>query len=344
MASSDDCPWKDEVREKLITIFEEDVEAFTRVLFYLDEEDNSYKDNSEIPPAWRSLKLLLNSDVAFKKYAERLVKKTKGDEEDVAFRNTMNQAYSELMDPSDSAYSEIDGETVNFDCYTHQNFNVARKTDRDADWVSSFMGLSHAWSLIPVSKRTEIVKMIPKLIENRMIISSVDEVVGFVNKSGGNHVMVALAAISLGYEAIKNLCRWWRGEITGVRCCKNIVDSTFTIAAGAVGGIGGAALGSFLGPIGTLGGGIIGGIISSQQASSWIDSWTQSIFGIPKDEALENAYNFFGVKMTASNYEINNAYRKLCLKHHPDKGGKSEDFLLVQIKMGVIKLARGGVF
>jgi hypothetical protein len=40
MASSDDCPWKEEVRKKLVTIFEKmDVEALIRVLFYLDEED-----------------------------------------------------------------------------------------------------------------------------------------------------------------------------------------------------------------------------------------------------------------------------------------------------------------
>jgi hypothetical protein len=334
MASSDDCPWKDEVCKKLITIFEKDVEALTRVLFYLNEEDKLYKDNSGIPPAWRTLKLALYSDVVFTKYAGRLAEDTKRAEKDVAFRNTMSQVYSQLMDPSEEPLPD--------DIY--QGFDVARITDFNVSRVSGFMGLARAWSLIPVSSQSQILEMIPKIIANRQVISAVDEVVGLVNKAGGNVVMIALATISLSYDAIKNLLRWWRGEITGTRCCKNIVDSTFTIGAGVAGGIGGAALGSFIGPLGTVAGGIIGGIISSQAINFLIDRLTQSLFEIPKDEALENAYNFIGVKMTASNNEINTAFRKLCLKHHPDKGGKSEDFLLVQVHMGVIKLARGELF
>ena len=103
-------------------------------------------------------------------------------------------------------------------------------------------------------------------------------------------------------------------------------------------------MGSLAGPVGTLAGGIIGGIISSAVINSLIDKLTQSLFVIPKSEALENAYNFFGVKATASNDEINTAYRKLCLKHHPDKGGKPEDFHFVQVNMGVIKVARGELY
>ena len=45
--------------------------------------------------------------------------------------------------------------------------------------------------------------------------------------------------------------------------------------------------------------------------------------------------------MNASNHEINTAFRALCLKHHPDKGGRSEDFHIVQVNMAVIKAAKG---
>jgi hypothetical protein len=120
--------------------------------------------------------------------------------------------------------------------------------------------------------------MIPKIIANRQVIFAVYEVVGLVNKAGGNVVMIALAAISLSYDAIKNLCRWWRGEITGTRCCKNIVDSTFTIGAGVAGGVGGAALGSIGGPLGILAGGIISGIISSEAMNFLIDRLTQCVW------------------------------------------------------------------
>jgi hypothetical protein len=318
---------------KLITIFENEPEVFARVSFYLSKEDNSYKDNSTIPPAWRTLKSTLRSDAAFKNYAERLAEDTKRAETDVDFRKTMNIVYSKMMDASEE----------NLAVETYQEFKLARITNFDARQISGFMGLAHAWGLIPVSTQRQILKVIPKIV-NRQVISAVDEVVSLVNKSGGDIVMVALAAISLSYDVIKSLYRWWNGEITGKRCCKNIVDSTFTVAAGVGGGVGGAALGSLVGPLGTLAGGIIGGIISSTAMNLLIDRLTQSLFGIPKDEALENAYNFFGVKVTASNNEINTAFRKLCLKHHPDKGGKSEDFYLVQVNMGVIKAARGELF
>ena len=57
--------------------------------------------------------------------------------------------------------------------------------------------------------------------------------------SGQKVAVAALAALQLGWEAIQNLRRWWKGEISGKRCAKNIVDSSFSIGMGVVGGIGG---------------------------------------------------------------------------------------------------------
>jgi hypothetical protein len=331
MASSNDFSWKETVTNKLMNIFEKDLDAYGRILVYLTIEENSCNDKSTITPAWRTLKLSLSSDVAFKSYAEYLAKTTKGAELDANFVKILNMVHSRMMEPSN--------ETMALD--TYQKFEIAKITNFDARGVSGFMGLAHAWGMLPVPTQKLMLELIPRIINSRQMISSIDEVVGLVNKTGGDVVMVALAAISLSYDAIMNLYRWWKGEISGKRCCKNIVDSTFTIAAGAGGGIGGAAFGSLAGPFGTLAGGIIGGIISSTIMNLLIDRLTQSLFGIPKSEALENAYNFFGVKATASNNKINTAYRKLCLKHHPDKGGKPEDFHFVQVNMGVIKAAKG---
>ena len=57
--------------------------------------------------------------------------------------------------------------------------------------------------------------------------------------TGRRATVVALAALQLSYEAIQNLRRWWKGEISGKRCAKNIVDATFSIAAGVGGGFAG---------------------------------------------------------------------------------------------------------
>jgi hypothetical protein len=323
---------KDKVREKLISVFENDEESLIRVLFYLDEEDRTYKDDhSNSPPAWRTLISTLHVNSVFKKYADRLAEDTRRAEKDEAFRATMNTVYSQMMKTSEEPLQEEE----------FQEFSLARMADADIASTSGFMGLAKAWSLIPHSSRGEILALIPRIITNRQVVSAVDEVVSLVNRTGGNIVMVALAAISLTYEAIKNLRRWYRGEISGRRCAKNIVDASVSIGAGAAGGFAGAAVGSLAGPLGALAGGVLGGILSSQTANFLCDRLTQYLFGIPKDEALENAYNFIGVKMTASNNEINAAFRKLCLQHHPDKGGKSEDFITVQINMGVIKMSRG---
>ena len=90
-------------------------------------------------------------------------------------------------------------------------------------------------------------------------------------------------------------------------------------------------------------GGIFGSLAGSMAGGALCDRLTQSLFNIPKSEALENSYRFLGVECSATNNEINRAFRKLCLKHHPDKGGNKEDFMTLQVHMQNIKFARGEV-
>jgi len=73
MASSDS-EWRTEIRTKLIEIFQDDVETFVRVQYYLDKVDEAYqKQGLEVsPPVWLTLKAALGSDKAFEGYARRL--------------------------------------------------------------------------------------------------------------------------------------------------------------------------------------------------------------------------------------------------------------------------------
>eukprot|EP00397_Hematodinium_sp_SG-2012_P006871 GEMP01006908.1.p1 GENE.GEMP01006908.1~~GEMP01006908.1.p1 ORF type:complete len:1003 (+),score=283.75 GEMP01006908.1:49-3057(+) len=46
--------------------------------------------------------------------------------------------------------------------------------------------------------------------------------------------------------------------------------------------------------------------------------------------SADTAYDVLGVKPTATDKQVRTAYRMLCLKHHPDKGGDPAQFLAIQ--------------
>lgn len=48
-------------------------------------------------------------------------------------------------------------------------------------------------------------------------------------------------------------------------------------------------------------------------------------------------YNTLGVSPTNTNTTIKKAYRKLALKHHPDKGGETENFQTIQDAWNILR-------
>ena len=50
-----------------------------------------------------------------------------------------------------------------------------------------------------------------------------------VKKVGGKVVGSILVVAQLGWAVFKNMRQWWRGEISGKRCSKNIIDSSASI-------------------------------------------------------------------------------------------------------------------
>uniref|UniRef100_A0A914P0J2 J domain-containing protein n=1 Tax=Panagrolaimus davidi TaxID=227884 RepID=A0A914P0J2_9BILA len=77
-------------------------------------------------------------------------------------------------------------------------------------------------------------------------------------------------------------------------------------------------------------------------AAHFSEEFTQWFFDLPKTEALEKAYNALEVHHTASNSEINRAFRSLSMIYHPDRrSGSEERFMELQIYMAIIKAARG---
>jgi DnaJ domain len=208
--------------------------------------------------------------------------------------------------------------------------------------VGSAAALCRVFGRLPASQQARVLAIIPRLAgQGSAVAIYAGRTAALINSVGGNVVLVTLSAVYLSWEALLSLKQWWTGEISGKRCAKQIIDATLTLGASVGGGLAGAAIGSLVGPVGSVAGALIGGLVASYGAEKLTDWLTQKIFDLPKDVATEKAYDFLGLKPSASNSEINAAFRKLCLMYHPDKGGNMEKFLQLQTMMGIIKLHRG---
>ncbi len=286
-----------------------------KVLVFLDKNNSSTNCK-------KTLLLLLDKDEVFAKYTQELAKDI-GTAENDGFLGFMKTLYKHLMTPSEKSRPAGEG----------QSWDPDRLCDGIVSKTFAEAGMSRTWEVIPVGTRGRILKYVPRLIANYEIMQTVQECSGKV-------ASVVLAAAYLTKEAIRAIRQWWKGEISGKRCAKKVVDATVTTASGIGGGVVGATVGSAFGPLGTLAGSTLGGLIASNLANFICDRLTQAIFDIPRSEQLENAYRFLCVSHTASNDEVNQRFRDLCRKYHPDKGGKEEDFITLQCHMEVIRNAR----
>ena len=323
--------WRDDVYKKLADLFEDDAETLSRVMFYLDQEQIDFKGN--LSPSWRTLKNSISLNPMFRSYAKRLADKTKEAESDNKFRKTMEQLRSNMFEPSDRKA----------DIQVYQKLNPKKFTEIEVFEKAGLIGFARAWTVIPDSCRNLIMAFVENHLPNKChdLIIKADKLVTRFNYAGSKLATVSLSFVLLSYDAIQSIRRWWKGEISGSRCCKNIIDSLCTTTASVGGAFAGAGVGSLFGPIGAFAGGLVGSVLFASTVSFFSDRLTQWLFGLPREEALENAFRYFNLKCDASNNEINTVYRKLCKKHHPDKGGRAEDFHFVQYNMAVIKASRG---
>lgn len=160
---------------------------------------------------------------------------------------------------------------------------------------------------------------------------------------------IALAVTEMSFEA----CRKIRAYMDGFISKSEVIRSIATHAVG-VGGAGlgvaiGAKVGSRLlrglGPQGMLIGGIVGGIggaFAGQKAGSNVAQRVMDHFdfGPTRAKSLRNAFATLGVDPSATNQEINHAYRRLARAHHPDRGGSKDIFQKVGTAMEIIRAAR----
>eukprot|EP00111_Clytia_hemisphaerica_P022667 TCONS_00066707-protein len=320
------CDWKSEIREKVHQIFVSEPETFARILFYLDEEEKAY-DDTDKSPVWKTLRVAAKAVTTFEAYARRLADDTKRAEKDESFRLVMQKMYALFSEPSEN------GQSVSMELVPSENRIAA-----------IFPGMAIVWDMVGPEGQKKLLPVILKVcgkFGGRELVAVTDELASLITKNGGALVAVALAAVYLTIDAILNIRKWWLGEISGKRCAKSIIDTAGAVTGAIGGGAGGAALGSFAGPIGAFAGSLIGSLLGNFVALSLIEKLTEFLFDLPRDVAVEKSYDYLGVTRSSSNNDVNRAFRNLCLKHHPDKGGDVSEFITLQSHMAIIKQARG---
>ena len=199
----------------------------------------------------------------------------------------------------------------------------------------------NALKKIPPVQRMQIIQSLEN--SSCQLLSESSIIVKKFLGTSGTVAVIALVAVQLAWEAYTNILRWWKGEISGKRCAANVTNAITATAAGVVGGFAGAAAGAYFGPTGIVASAVAVGIAGQQLANLLADWFTRRLFDLPKDEALENAYNFLGLHHTASNRDVNTRYRQLCLKYHPDKDSSEEaakNWHKLQSCMAVIKVSQ----
>ncbi|XP_065683093.1 uncharacterized protein LOC136095992 [Hydra vulgaris] len=185
------------------------------------------------------------------------------------------------------------------------------------------------WEMISREHRNKIISYVKAFVNHEM-----EFLCGEIDRASPT-------SLELPNNTTAAICHWWYGKISGFECSIILVQSFSETFAVAAGGATGAAIGAYFGPTGMVFGGVIGAILSHivvEALNERIKNW---LLGVRKEKALENAFNFFELPENASQEDIKAAYRKMVLIHHPDKGGKAENFYYVQINMAVIKAARG---
>jgi len=312
----------EEINNAILEVLGNDQKTWTRVVYFFTSRPEDI-----VEPYLRCLQSVLGKPNLFKALAERLAEDTKTTEENPRYEQCMRDVWDRLMNESEETRMGHGAKL------SIQPFNESTR-------AGATFGLMHALSKVDPTTYCAISNLIRSFsARTSFALQVVRPILPLVN--------VALIATTLAFDVIRNIRRWLNGEISGKRCLKNVIDCLVGVGAGVGGGFLGCAIGAIAaGPVGAPIGALIGGVglgtLASVGAHTLSDRLTQWIFGLPQSEALENSYRFLGLQTSASNSEINTAYRKLALKYHPDRAtGNRDKWTQLQMHLEVIREKRG---
>ena len=178
--------------------------------------------------------------------------------------------------------------------------------------------------------------------------AQVERFTGGNRKYGSN-----LIATNIAVECSRAIWEYIRGDISLEEVAQRSLVAVGGAAGGVLGGAVGAATGAALskaifgesekaknlgGLLGGIAGGLLGGHVGASTTRSILDHFP---FGSSRGEAVQNAYNTMDLTPDATNDEINQRFRQLALKYHPDRpGGSTEVFQELNTAMEIIRASR----
>lgn len=131
----------------------------------------------------------------------------------------------------------------------------------------------------------------PYFSGNLPINVSLEEMVHMAQKLSGDRYEVIIGLSHFTNDMWQNWNRWRNSEISGVGCLKKNVDGFVELGFGVAGAYGGEIVGSAIAnaKIVHLVGGVGGGLAFTCLGATLTDRFTQWVFNLPKNEALEIA-------------------------------------------------------
>ncbi len=321
--------------------FRYQVDTYMRLMFFLQRESNEFQGNTPVRNKLYHL-IKTSNDAMIEEYLKNVVKDTRTASNDDVYKKVLHDMYMGYNTArAQSPLSQNLLDEIRTQAISHVDKSMKdRKT-----YVALLSHMTTSLSFIRNDEIPVVIEALGRSTFSKSLVPLVKTSGSLVLSAGKQVAIVSLIAVQLGWEAIKNIRLWWKGEISGKFCAKKITDAIGSILGGAAGVTGGAAAGSSFGPVGSVIGGIIGGIAGSITGESLTKKLTEWMFDLPKTAALEAAYNFLGVHHRADNSDCNKAYRRMALQCHPDRPeGTDEKWLKLQISFQVIKEARGQSF
>mmetsp|Transcript_2500 Transcript_2500/g.6273 ORF Transcript_2500/g.6273 Transcript_2500/m.6273 type:complete len:1233 (+) Transcript_2500:65-3763(+) len=140
----------------------------------------------------------------------------------------------------------------------------------------------------------------------------------------------------LGLEVTAEIRRWLLGETSGPQCSQVVLDRALTVLANFK-----LSSGCQLEVLG----GPLGAIVGGYSDADWLHD---EVFRKQPSEALRDAFAYFGFRprqagdwSNVAAEEVSLAYRRLCLRGHPSRGGSPRVYLKLQVAMELIRAFAG---